>query len=390
MKQVTCLSCNSENVEDFFTVKNAPVQSVLTVKTYDEAIAVPKNDITLTFCNNCGFIFNSTFDTGIDYYTKGYEDQQGFSGRFVEFITAISNQLIKKYDVENKNIVEIGCGKGEFLQLICKLGNNKGIGIDPAYVPGRLEPNPNVRFINEFYSEKHGDLPMDVIVCRHTLEHIYKTNNFIHTIRTSVKNKKKVTVFIEVPNITRILDICAFWDIFNEHCSYFSAGSLAKLLRLNKFEVLDIQLEYDNQYLLLVAQTTDRILDTPHELEESIDELKSYLQKFVVTINKQLAYWRKQLQQMKTDNKKVVIWGGGSKSVGFLTQVDDLKLIKHVVDINPHIQGNYIPGIGIQYVSPKNLLKIVPDTVIVMNGIYKDEIGKMLSDMNLEPELICL
>ncbi|HYQ58371.1 MAG TPA: class I SAM-dependent methyltransferase [Draconibacterium sp.] len=390
MKQITCLSCTSTEVEDFFTVKNAPVQSVLTVKTFTEAIAIPRNDITLTFCNNCGFIFNSTFNTDIDYYTKGYEDQQGFSETFVQFITTTTNYFIDRYDIRDKNIVEIGCGKGDFLNLICNLGNNKGIGIDPAYVSGRSEPNPNVSFINDFYSEKHGELPMDVIVCRHTLEHIFNTGDFIQTIQKSVKNRKKVTVLIEVPNITRILDICAFWDIFNEHCSYFSAGSLARLFRHNKFEVLDIQLEYDNQYLLLVAQTTDRILDTPRVPEESIDELKAYVQKFVITINNQLDNWRKQLLQMKTEGKKVVVWGGGSKSVGFLTQFDDLKLINHVVDINPHIQGNYIPGIGIRYINPRKLIEIVPDTIIVMNGIYEDEIGTMLSEMGLNPELVCL
>ena len=390
MKQETCLSCSGNDCEDFFTVKNAPVQSVLTVKTYEEAIAIPRNDITLSFCNNCGFVFNSSFDNSIDYYTKGYEDQQGFSDTFIRFITSTTERFVDKYDVKNKNIIEIGCGKGDFLHLICKLGNNKGIGIDPAYVPGRSEPDPNVSFLNEFYSEEHGNLPMDVIVCRHTLEHIFNTGEFIQTIRKSVTDKKKVTVLIEVPNIIRILDICAFWDIFNEHCSYFSAGSLAKLFRHNKFEVLDIQLEYDSQYLLLVAQTTDRILDTPHILEESVNDLKGYVQRFVTTINEQLKNWRKQLLKMKNENKKVVVWGGGSKSVGFLTQFDDLKLINHVVDINPHIQGNYIPGIGIQYISPKALAELNPDTVIIMNGVYKDEIAAMLSGMKLYPELICL
>lgn len=390
MKHLKCPCCQSAKVKDFFVVKNAPVQSIVTIKSYEEAIVIPKKDITLAFCNDCGFIFNSIFDTSIDYYTKGYEDQQGFSPTFKMFITEVTNKFINKYEVREKDIIEIGCGKGDFINLICELGNNRGIGIDPAYVPGRLKPNQNVAFIKEFYSEKHGDLPNDVITCRHTLEHIHDTNKFVKTVRQSIKEDKDVTVLIEVPNIVRILEIQAFWDIFNEHCTYFSPGSLARLFRMNNFEVLDTYLEYDDQYLFLEAKPSQDTSTFIHPLEESIDQLREYVDEFVININEELSKWRILLMQMKDENKKVVIWGGGSKSVGFLTHFNYLDVIKHVVDINPHMQGNFIPGIGIQYVHPEFLITFKPDTIIIMNGVYKNEIGKMILEMDLEPELICL
>jgi hypothetical protein len=111
-----CIHCQSTNVENFFTLKNSPIQSLVTIKTYEEAIAIPKKDLTLAFCSNCGFIFNSTFDTSIDYYTKGYEDQQGFSKTWLKFITEVTEKFIDRYDVRNKDIIEIGCGKGDFLK----------------------------------------------------------------------------------------------------------------------------------------------------------------------------------------------------------------------------------------------------------------------------------
>jgi SAM-dependent methyltransferase len=385
-----CLSCHSAEIENFFLLKNAPVHSIVTMKTYEEAVSIPKKDLTLSFCRNCGFIYNSSFDTTLDMYTKGYEDQQGFSGTWMKFITDFTERFIEKYNVRNKNVIEIGCGKGDFLQIICKLGNNKGIGIDPAYVPGRLEENENLQFIREFYSEEHGDLPADVIVCRHTMEHIHDTYEFVKTIRKAVKNNPDVIVLIEVPSIVRILKINAFWDIFYEHCSYFSPGSLARLFRLNQFEVLDNYLEYDDQYLFLEARPSETADVTVHPAEESPEQLKELVDKFVITINVELDKWRERLQKMKNENKKVVIWGGGSKSVGFLTHFNYLNVVEHVVDINPHMQGNFIPGIGIQYVKPEFLKTYQPDSVIIMNGVYEKEIGKMLKEMGLEPELISL
>src|SRR5690554_6808571 len=321
---MTCTNCHSSDTETFYILKNAPVQSIVTIKSYEDAVAVPKKDLSLTFCNHCGFIFNSTFDTSLDLYTKGYEDQQGFSATWLKFITDFTTRFIEKYDVRNKNIIEIGCGKGDFLQIICKLGNNKGIGIDPAYVPGRLEENPNLRFIREFYSESHGDLPADVIVCRHTMEHIYDNNTFVRTIRKAIKNNPGVIVLIEVPSIVRILKISAFWDIFYEHCSYFSPGSLARLFRKNDFEILDNYLEYDNQYLFLEAKPGNGSVEKILPIEEPVEELKNYAKTFVTTVNDELEKWKTRLLDMKKKNKKVAVWGGGSKSVGFLTHFNDL------------------------------------------------------------------
>lgn len=390
MKHHQCPSCHSTNVNDFFSIPDAPVQSLVTIKDKKEALSIPRTNIDLCFCHHCGFIFNSSFDTSYDYYTKGYEDQQGFSPTFRNFISGVTNRFIDRYDMREKDVIEIGCGKGDFIALFCELGNNRGIGIDPAWVPGRTAPNPNLRFIKEFYAESHGQLPADSICCRHTLEHIHDTDGFFKTIRNSIGDREDVVVFIEVPCITRILQIQAFWDIFNEHCSYFSPGSLARLFRANRFEILDMYLEYEDQYLFVEAKPVKHISDKIHPLEESIEELHELTGVFSAKIRETLGWWREKLTDLKEKGSKTVVWGGGSKSVGFLTNFDDIGLIDYVVDINPHMEGNRIPGIGKPYVQPKFLKDYKPDAVIILNGVYKDEITKTLNEMDVYPEIYTL
>jgi SAM-dependent methyltransferase len=390
MKHNNCPNCHSGDIEDFFRMENAPVQSLVTINNKEEALAIPRKDITLAFCHSCAFIFNSSFDTTIDYYTQGYEDQQGFSPTFKEFITGVTNRFINRYNVRNKDVVEIGCGKGDFILLMSELGNNRGTGIDPAFVEGRMAPNPKLKFIKEFYSEKHGNLPNDVITCRHTVEHIHGTGEFMKTIRNSIKPGKDVILFFEVPSIVRILKIQAFWDIFYEHCTYMSPGSLGRLFRMNGFEVVDMYLEYDDQYLFIEARPVDEISQKIHPLEESVADLWNLAKEFSSEVYKRLDEWRVLLEDYKKKNKKVVVWGGGSKSVGFLTHFDKIGLIEHVVDINPHMTGNYIPGIGLKYEKPEFLKQYNPDAVIIMNGVYQKEIGEMLGKMGLYPELHAL
>ena len=88
----------------------------------------------LAVCANCGFIFNSAWDPQSTIYSDQYEETQGFSPTFNTFNRAIAEELVNSYDIRGKTVLEIGCGKGEFLSLICKLGGNRGIGYDPSGV----------------------------------------------------------------------------------------------------------------------------------------------------------------------------------------------------------------------------------------------------------------
>lgn len=389
MQHQHCPNCGNKQIEGFFKIKNAPIFSLVTVKSRDEALNVPRKDIELAFCHNCGFIFNRLFDTSIDYFTMGYEDQQGFSTTFMNYLRKISEDLIGKYNLKGKTLLEIGCGKGDFINLLTELSGGKGIGIDPAYQDGR-QTNPDLTFYKEFYNMDHGKLPADFICCRHTLEHIHGTNAFLQLIRDSLGDRTEKVIFFEIPQITRILEVQAFWDIYYEHCSYFSAGSLARLFRSTGYEILDLRLDYNDQYLLIEARPTLNKSTKEFPVEESVQEQWQRVEKFKILINEQLDDWHKKLASLKSAGKKTVVWGGGSKSVGFLTNFADLDLIEYVVDINPHMENNYIPGIGKRYVQPQFLKEYKPEAVIIMNGIYKDEITRTLHEMNVYPEIYAL
>jgi hypothetical protein len=389
MRHEACPSCGADRLRAFFKVHNAPVFSLVTVKSKDEALAVPRKDIELVLCLQCGFIFNHLFDTSIDHFSGGYEDQQAFSKTFMDYLRRVSEDLVRKYDLYGKDVMEIGCGKGDFLNLLVQTSGGKGIGIDPTYREGR-QGNPNLTFHKQFYAVEHGKIPAAAICCRHTLEHIHDTRGFLRLVRHSLGNNTEPVIFFEVPEIQRILEVGAFWDIYYEHCSYFSPGSLARLFKTSGFEVLDLRLDYQGQYLLIEARPSLTETHTTQENEETVAELELRVDSFARKINAELSDWRDRLEKLKAKGAKAVVWGGGSKSVGFLVNFADLDLIQYVVDVNPHMEGNYIPGIGKMYVQPSFLKNYRPDAVIIMNAIYKDEISRSLHDMGLSPEVHAL
>ena len=103
-----------------------------------------------------------------------------------------------------------------------------------------------------------------------------------------------------------------------------------------------------------------------------------------------LAKWKDELKALKLGGGRVVLWGGGSKAVAFLTTLNLRDEIKYAVDINPNKHGTYIAGTGQEIVASAFLVEYKPDVVIVMNPIYCDEIQQDLNEMGLDPELMPL
>jgi len=388
----TCQSCGAHSISVFYEVRNVPVHSCLMMPTRQEALDFPRGDVVLGFCAQCGFITNTAFDPTLEAYAADYEDQQSFSPTFNAFATDLARRLIDKHGLYDKDIIEIGCSKGDFLLLLCELGHNRGVGIDPSAVTGRVESDAadRVIFIQDYYSERYADYHGDLVCCRHTLEHIHPVAEFVGTIRRSIGDRTDTVVFFELPDTTRVLRGLAFEDIYYEHSSYFSPGSLARLFRSCGFEITDLELDYGDQYLLIEAKPVSAPSHKIHELEESVDEMARDVSYFADHIGEKMIEWKHRLERMYAEGKRVAAWGSGSKCVAFLTTLDAAELVGHVVDINPYRHGKFMPGVGKQIMPPESLKEYAPEHVIVMNRIYRAEIRHMLAEMGIDAEITAL
>ncbi len=87
-----------------------------------------------------------------------------------------------------------------------------------------------------------------------TLEHVHNTGEFIRDLRATVGDHPETVVFFMIPEITRILNLAAFWDVYYEHCSYFSPGSLARTFRRAGLDPIEVWTDYEDQYVLIAAR----------------------------------------------------------------------------------------------------------------------------------------
>jgi hypothetical protein len=220
-----------------------------------------------------------------------------------------------------------------------------------------------------------------------TLEHIAETADFITMVRRSLSDSPDTYVFFQVPDVLRILQEEAFWDIYYEHCSYFTLGSLARLFRRTGFEVLNVGREYNDQYATIDARAGDGTA-SPLAAENDLADLKELIQNFASRVPRRIAEWKRRLEGYREKRLKTVVWGAGSKGVTFLSTLNVSGAVSYVVDINPNMWGHYVAKTGLEIVKPSILRDYHPDIVIVMNQVYRQEIIAELANLGLRPEVI--
>jgi len=383
-----CFNCGAREPRVFYSVDRVPAHSVLLMRTREEALTYPRGRIDLGFCNSCGFVSNLSFDPALNHYSSQYEETQGFSPTFNAFHSRLATDLIRRYDLHGKDVLEIGCGKGEFLSLLCEGGANHGVGFDPSFIESRA-PIPtagSVRFIQDFYSEKYAGFKADFICCKMTLEHIQDTAGFVASVRKSIGDRRDTVVLFQVPEVTRILDEFAFWDVYYEHCSYFSPSSLGALFAGSGFEVVNQWVDYGDQYLMIEARPVPP--GTASSFTADPGAVRARVDLFAAESRARIASWRRTISELHTDSRRIVLWGGGSKAVAFLTTIGIGEEIPYAVDINPHKHGTFLAGSGQEIVAPEFLKQYRPDVVVLMNPMYRDEVGRSLNEMGVSAELL--
>ncbi len=132
---ISCPVCESDQLTIFFVMLEMPIFSNIRRKSQLEALNCLKGDIKLAYCSRCGYISNIAFDPKIvKYEQQVYEKSLDYSSRFQEYSRSLARGIIERYKLFGKNIIEVGCGNGNFLSSLCMLGNNCGVGFDPSNI----------------------------------------------------------------------------------------------------------------------------------------------------------------------------------------------------------------------------------------------------------------
>lgn len=342
-----------ESVNLFYEIEQVPVFQNRMYDSEEEARNCPKGNVRLVENLITGLVYNESFSSEPMQYDDHYQNEQAVSEVFRLHLKDVM-QIIAN-TMGRTSIVEVGCGKGFFLEMLLDAGFNAH-GFDPTY------EGTNSRVIKEYYSASHG-IRADGLVLRHVLEHIQDPVEFLMKLKDANGGGGKI--YIEVPCFDWICEQTAWFDIFYEHVNYFRQSDFHRM-----FDVVhESGRLFGDQYIYVVAELSS--LKHP-EFDEEVRV------RFPNNFMSGLADSYEAGQ-----GTEVIVWGGASKGVIFSLLMQRAGLgVNAVIDINPAKQGKYLPASGLQVQAPEEIRQHLPDgsIIFVMNSNYLQEIKAMTDD----------
>ena len=384
-----CPLCGFSELIDFFESSRSPVSVCYLWDSPEKARHAPMGAITLAYCPACDFIHNRRFTPDKSLFEPGYEASLTFSQLFRTYLQDLATRLVESYDLNAKRILEIGCGEGDFLRLLCRLGDNTGLGIDPTIKQiGNLDAGRGrIRFIRDYFTAEHARWPFDFLCCLSVFESIPEPIEFLKIVRKGIGNRHGARLYFEVPNSMRYFASSGPWSIYYEQCSHFSRKTLPKAFVTAGFDVLQAGAAYaDEAYVYVEAKPATASVQTANRSRRAEHVLPATLSHFTQSYRSSVTQWRRRLDRIAQSDQRAVVWGSGGKGISFLNTLDTADVITYVVDINPNRQNRYIPGSAQKVVAPEFLVQYQPDLIIITNGIYAREIRTQVEQLGLSCE----
>jgi SAM-dependent methyltransferase len=318
-----------------------------------------------------GLIENAAFDVDLIQYDTDYQNNQSLSASFEAHMRSVLDLLKARYAPGSK-VVEVGCGKGDFLEMLQADGSYEVTGYDGAYEGDN--PVIEKRFLNSCDS-----LDADLVVLRHVLEHIKRPHEFLNLLSGIFAD---ADIYVEVPDYEWIETNQAFFDITYEHVNYFTPLSLSNLFK----SVKEQGLLFGDQYQFVIGAFSESNFI---EFERAYDADENWTMLNFDTLFPDFQAAISNLEETSSD-KMVYIWGAATKGVMFCHHLKRLRpsafaRVRAAVDINPMKTNRFMPSVHLPILDVDAFCDQAKgdELVVIMNPNYRDEIVADLRNRGL-------
>jgi SAM-dependent methyltransferase len=383
-----CPICRVANAADFFHLPRLPMHVGVTYPTEAEARRAAMGEIALAYCPHCDFAFNRAFKPDELEFLPGYEVQLVHSPVFAKFLAELTARLVERYDLYGKELLDVGCGAGHFLRMLCEAGGNRGIGIDPTIGAAgpRTLSRGSMRLVRGLFGlGESATWQCDFATCQSVLEDVADPVSILANVGRALAPRRG-HAYLEVFNAFRAFEAGEVWSLTYEQCNYYSLRSFLEAIRRAGFAIIDSGTCYgDGQYIFVEA--------TPGEsmaIQENEPSHAALIRQFSVVHNQRRALWQDRVAEFRQQGKRAAVWGTGGKGICFLNAVGAEDVFVCAVDINPDRQERHIPGTGQRIISPAKLRDVRPDVVVITNPLYEPEIRAAVSELDLQCDFLTI
>lgn len=314
-------------------------------------------DLDVYQCNGCGLV--QTGNEPVPYYREVVR-AAAFSAEMQAFRRTQFSAFAHSHGLQGKKLIEIGCGRGEFLRLWEETGV-EAYGVEYAEQGVQECIRQGLRAVSGFIDRPDHALPhapYDAFAVLNFLEHWPDPNAGLSGIAYNLRDCG--IGLVEVPNFDMILQKNLFAEFISDHISYFTRDTLETLLCLNGFEVLECT-EVWHGYILSAVVKKRQPCNTSL-FDASRRRMKSEIDNFI----------------RNHADHGVAIWGAGHQALATIALMELSGEIRYVVDSAPFKQDKFTPASHIPIVAPEHLNNKPVGAIIVMAASYSDEVAQLI------------
>ena len=316
------------------------------------------NNLSIYQCSFCGVTQHNS--NPVSYY-KDVIRATAFSKQMEIFRIKQIKSWINKYDLYQKNIIEVGSGRSEFMEIFNKLNHSSIYGIENSTQNFLYAKEKGYRVYKGYLGDskfKKINKKFGAFTCFSFMEHWPNLNQCfinLHSILTS-----QAIGLIEVPNLDLIMEKQIYTEFTIDHIFYFSPKTLKLVFEMNGFDVISVNKIWHDYILSAVVQKREI---------KNLNYFKEKKQKINKSINELIK---------KFGIDKTTIWGAGHQSISIISQSGVYKKLSFIVDSAVFKQNLYIYGLNTIVLPPEVIKTKGIDTVIIIAAGFSDEIAKIL------------
>jgi 2-polyprenyl-3-methyl-5-hydroxy-6-metoxy-1,4-benzoquinol methylase len=314
-------------------------------------------ELRLCVCAYCGLA--QIPGPPVSYYREVIR-AVAFSPAMREFRRVQFSAWIERHGLKGKSVLEVGCGQGEYLELLREAGAvAHGVEYAPQGVAAcRRAGFPVVRAFIRGTGQILAQGPFPAFVTFNFMEHWPDPVASLRGIHDNLADDG--IGLVEVPNFDMIARCGLYAEFIHDHLSYFTAATLAHTLRMAGFEVLEIESIWQ-----------DYILSATVRKRPALDMTRIHARR--AALHAALAGFLARFPE-----KSVAVWGAGHQALAVIALSGIAARLKYVVDSAPFKQGKYTPATHLPIVPPSALRDDPALAVIIMAASYSDEVTRIL------------
>lgn len=348
-----CRVCKSKLFKNpLLSYKNSP----LSAQDFHQNPNQENNNVTIDIfqCSKCNLIQHLLPPVS---YFRDVIRAVSVSSDIKKFKTSQFQEWVKKNNLIDKNYIEVGCGTGDYLDLMKNIGMKKVYGLEHSnknISKCKLKGlNVTEGFLDSELSRPNG-FPFDAFGIFSFMEHWPEPKESLNLLWDLLAND--AYGLIEVPNFEMIRKKGLFTEFTVDHIFYFDKDSLSHLLYASGFEIISMKTIWHN-YILSV--------EVKKRVPLNVDSFKEKFSSLNLKLNEYINQFK---------GKKIVVWGAGHQSLTVISLSGIFNSIDYIVDSAKFKQNKYTPGTNIKIEPPQHLEKEHPDVLIIIAAGYSDEV----------------